>query len=59
MHSLEKTARAKEVWLFQAGFIVDREPEFQVLLAQFGCGSPRTFGANILVCRIELRDAAK
>jgi len=43
-----------EVWLFQAGFIVDREPEFRALLAQYGCTSPRQFGANIFVCRIEL-----
>ncbi|MCU1268894.1 MAG: putative rane protein [Acidobacteriaceae bacterium] len=46
--------RAHEVWLFQAGFIVDREPEFQSLLAQYGCSSPRKFGPNILVCRIGL-----
>ncbi|MBO0910317.1 MAG: glycosyltransferase family 39 protein [Acidobacteria bacterium] len=42
----------REVWLFQAGFIVDREPEFQALLADYGCASPEKFGANILVCRI-------
>ena len=48
--------RAHEVWLFQAGFIVHREPEFQALLAQYGCSSPRKFGANILVCRIKLPD---
>lgn len=42
------------VWLFQAGFIVDREPEFQALLARHGCSSPARFGDNILVCRIEL-----
>ena len=42
------------VWLFQAGFIVDREPEFQALLGRYGCGSPRKFGANIVECRIKL-----
>jgi hypothetical protein len=47
--------RGPEVWLFQAGFIVDREPEFQALLGQYGCGSPRKFGENIMVCRIEVR----
>ena len=47
--------RGPEIWLFQAGFIVDREPEFQALLGQYGCQSPRKFGSNILVCRIELR----
>lgn len=45
--------RGQEMWLFQAGFIVDREPEFQAMLGQYGCGSPRKFGENILVCRIE------
>jgi len=42
-----------QVWLFQAGFIVDREPEFQALLAKYGCAEPRRFGANILVCKIQ------
>ncbi|MGH9516677.1 MAG: glycosyltransferase family 39 protein [Terriglobales bacterium] len=46
--------RGREVWLFQAGFIVDREPELQTLLGRYGCGSPREFGDNILVCRISL-----
>jgi hypothetical protein len=46
--------RGREVWLFQAGFIVDREPEFQLLLRRYGCALPRKFGANIVVCRIEL-----
>lgn len=43
-----------QVWLFQAGFIVDREPEFQALLSRYGCSSPAAFGDNVLVCRIEL-----
>jgi hypothetical protein len=43
------------IWLFQAGFIVDRETEFQSLLAQYGCPKPQKFGANILVCRISLQ----
>ena len=45
--------RGREVWLFHGGFIVDREPEFQALLERYGCGFPRKFGANIVVCRIE------
>ena len=56
MRSLEKTAKpGQEVWLFQAGFIVDREPEFQAVLGRYGCAPPRKFGANILVCRVEAR----
>lgn len=50
----EPAWRGREVWLFQAGFIVDREPEFQALLGRYGCGFPRKFGPNIVVCRIEL-----
>jgi hypothetical protein len=46
--------RGRETWLFQAGFIVDREPEFQELLKKYGCPAPRRFGANIVVCRIEI-----
>jgi hypothetical protein len=46
--------RGREMWLFQAGFIVDREPGFQAMLGRYGCASPQKFGANIVVCRIEL-----
>jgi hypothetical protein len=46
---------SQPVWLFQAGFIVDREPEFQSLLGQYGCPKPQKFGANIFVCRISLQ----
>jgi hypothetical protein len=42
----------QQVWLFQAGFIVDREPGFKAVLAQYGCITPKEFGANILVCRL-------
>ena len=45
----------REMWLFQAGFIVDREPEFRELLVRYGCPAPRKFGENIMVCRIEVR----
>jgi hypothetical protein len=49
-----QAVRNREIWLFQAGFIVDREPEFQAMLGRYGCGSPRKFGENIVVCRIEV-----
>jgi hypothetical protein len=48
--------RGREVWLFQAGFIVDREPEFQAMLERYGCSSPRKFGTNIVVCRIDVQE---
>jgi hypothetical protein len=44
----------QQVWLFQAGYIVDKEPEFRTLLAQYGCARPQEFGPNIFVCRISL-----
>jgi hypothetical protein len=53
LQGLEKPLRGHEVWLFQAGFIVDREPELQAMLGRYGCGSPRKFGENIVLCRIE------
>jgi hypothetical protein len=50
----DRPAAGREVWLFQAGFIVDREPEFQELLRKYGCPAPHKFGENIIVCRIEV-----
>lgn len=50
----DDAVQQREIWLFQAGFIVDREPEFQELLGKYGCPVPRKFGRNILVCRIEV-----
>jgi len=41
------------VWLFQAGWIDDKQAEWMRELAQFGCRSPRLFGQNIFLCRIE------
>ena len=40
-------------WLFQAGWIDDKQAEWMRELAQFGCRSPRLFGPNIFLCRIE------
>lgn len=50
--------QSQQVWLFEAGFIVDREPDFQALLAQYGCPKPKRFGANIFVCQISLKPVA-
>ena len=54
VQTLKGPLRRREMCLFQAGFIVDREPEFQELLGKYGCPAPRKFGPNILVCRIEV-----
>lgn len=42
------------IWVFQAGFIVDREPEFRAELARYGCDSAQEFGKNIFLCKIRL-----
>lgn len=45
----------KRAWFFQAGFVVDKEPELRALLRQqYGCSMPHEFGENILVCEITL-----
>jgi hypothetical protein len=44
-----------KVWFFQAGFVVDKEPELRTLLQQdYGCTMPHAFGENIFVCEITL-----
>ncbi|HEV2728954.1 MAG TPA: glycosyltransferase family 39 protein [Terriglobales bacterium] len=42
------------IWVFQAGFVVDKEPDFRATLRGYGCAAPQSFGANILICRIAL-----
>ena len=48
----KKMSPAAEVWLFYAGWINDSAPAMRKELALFGCGSPKMFGENILVCRL-------
>jgi hypothetical protein len=42
------------LWLFQAGFLVDREPDLRAELAQYGCAGPRNFGQNIFLCQLTM-----
>lgn len=42
------------VWLFQAGWNVDREPALVTRLRDYGC-QPRRFGENILLCRMKIQ----
>ena len=42
------------VWLFQAGWNVDREPALVEKLRAYGCPQPRRFGENILVCALNI-----
>jgi hypothetical protein len=41
-----------KVLFFQAGWMVEKEPDMRRELAQHGCADPRTFGENILVCEL-------
>lgn len=44
--------RGEAMWLFQAGWNVNKEPELRARLQDFGCRQPRAFGENILLCRL-------
>jgi hypothetical protein len=45
----------RRVWFFQAGFVVDKEPELRALLRrEYGCVEPHEFGQNIFVCEIKV-----
>jgi len=48
----ESSAETK-AWLFQAGWIDDKQAEWIGELSQLGCGTPQLFGQNILLCRIQ------
>jgi hypothetical protein len=41
-----------QLWLFYAGWINDSAPAMKKVLGEFGCTEARTFGEDILVCRL-------
>ncbi len=45
--------RGEALWLFQAGWNVNKEPELRARLQDSGCRQPRAFGENIVVCRLQ------
>ena len=45
---------ADPVWMFQAGWNVNKQPELRAKLRDFGCPQPRGFGENIVVCRLNV-----
>jgi len=50
----------KKAWFFQAGFVVDKEPELRSLLHRdYTCTMPHEFGENIYLCEITLGPEAK
>jgi 4-amino-4-deoxy-L-arabinose transferase-like glycosyltransferase len=48
-----------KVWLFQAGFVVDKEPDLRAVLRQYGCMRPHEFGQNIFLCEMTPGKSAK
>ena len=55
LKSIESYVRATpgvQMWFFQAGWIVDKEHDFQALAQQIGCRDSRKFGRNILLCQL-------
>jgi hypothetical protein len=57
LYALEQTYKMRpgqQLWLFQGGWLIDKESELRADLAQFGCPATHDFGKNILVCQITL-----
>jgi hypothetical protein len=57
IHNLQQRYELRagtKAWLFQAGFLVDREPELRAEFVQYGCASPQGFGQNIFLCQLTL-----
>ena len=48
----QQDANLGNAWLFQAGWIDEKQADWIDELGQMGCGHPRLFGQNILLCRI-------
>jgi hypothetical protein len=42
------------IWVFQAGWLVDKETDFRAELRQFGCPATHDFGKNIMACQVAL-----
>ena len=42
----------KELWLFQAGWLVNDEADVRRQFQKYGCRDPRDFGENILICQL-------
>lgn len=51
-------ASGTRISLFNAGWITDSAPKLREELRQFGCSTPQSFGENILLCQLRLRDTA-
>jgi hypothetical protein len=40
------------LWLFQAGWFIDKQVGLREGLRQFGCAAPRDFGRNMFLCQV-------
>jgi hypothetical protein len=47
-------AAGQTIWVFQAGWLVDKEPDLRTEFRKLGCPPTPDFGQNILVCQITL-----
>jgi hypothetical protein len=57
LHGLQQTYNPTSqhaIWVFQAGWLVDKEADFRAELRQFGCPATHDFGKSILACQIAL-----
>ena len=45
-----------KLWLFQAGWFIDKDGPLHAEFAQYGCPAPQFYGHNILICQIEVPD---
>jgi len=42
------------LWLFQAGWFIDKEYALREELREYGCAEPMNFGGNMFLCRIQV-----
>ncbi len=42
----------RPIWVFQAGWLINKEPGFRMKLRDFGCPASHDFGQHILACQV-------
>ena len=56
MRDVQQTYNLKpgsKLWLFQAGWFIDKQESLHKEFAQYGCPAPNFYGRNMLICPIE------
>ena len=56
---VRREEREGHIWLFQAGWIDDKESAWINALQRYGCREPHNFGPNVFVCRLEASQTRK